>query len=1229
MANYIESQNSINSLKASFCRQHFQDLLQFLRDFDISQTKGKAAKNSLRMDFLLQAYDHSDKITKGKKDAKGKKDTEKADEFNNSVEQAKQEAIQLKSACKWHLGDIDEEKLFLAVDEYFEIIQMRRDTNEASNTLLRNINTRLKAKELFPIVDNAKESVIYKFEDYTTISILNYFGIEINDSKLGIQRAKFANFILDSSGKLFRREGNKNEYINGSDQIFPQSLYDSVPEAQFIEAFRLLVNVRNWSEHNHSFLQKSDYALLLYKFIIFTHIGVVFICRRLWDNENSRKNLIKKKYNYPGTFDKPNVVDLKIKIEGNKVSDKISDCTWSVGDIKDERISDFPQREIVFAKKVKRYQEFTIKYKYNGKPQDPITGLIDYYPWNPVLDILVKPPHEISGTLECIAGEDEEAEEYLSNIFTKCINRYFGSYKNSCDEALKKLGELEPSIMELQGLLGKVDKDSEDRKKIIHDTIIPQLKGIDQDLNDIKTSVNKTYELLKNNSRVLGLLFLGVAGGFFIYSIINKLFTLLQFPTILSLISSLAILLFGIALYYIIKQQSTFKFLQGKTPKAKLSFYLISTILFAAIVGFLGYGIKIGRDIYLNGYDFADNDTGKNQKAVKLMNFILKTNPEDDQDLRIQLASYYLKYTGEIDKALQVCAPMFKDIKKYSKGIWAYAEILYEKKDYHGVWTILNYVKEDSPTAEYLEGVLLARGEGCTKNVHKGLEKLIKAYNKGSKDAGYQLGRFLVNDMTDWNVPGKTINLSDLDIIRGVYYLRECANSRPQAAIELGKLYADLNMIDSAQFYYAKAIKVAKDTLLMEAKYRMGLLKDTIKTVKHYMLEAELAKYPPALIHQAIKDSDHIRLIDTYKAAGTYNGYRYIPPIVFEYIAINQLDNAFQFLRMSHPNGMFDENFVNGMVKILGSDYVSQDTLAGTELIKKSAGNGCKFAQMIVLFTQLQQMIDEGKTIMDSQLEELEAFAKRDSINFAYVLEANLLNRNNCYDKAYCAAMKATSLGHPAGVLELRDHSLKNSSWTKYLESVKANISKCYWFYRTKQIALRRAPNSAKQRAISSGYEFDNFIFGINGESYPEYRLVFWSDVVIANHRSDMSFLLLDLWMTGVKNSQSDFYKRRLLVSAIENHEGAYGESERNLIVAVLNNLADSSFRDSLIKKYGKNQDVKELLSSIDDRGFKPMSNYKITDGIFSLQRIPINGIINELSDHIGIDYFKDPFAEN
>ena len=648
MANDIESQNSINSLKASFCRQHFQDLLQFLRDFDISQTEGQAANNSLNMNFLLCAYDHNDKITKEKQNK------EKDEDYKKRVEDAIQESKSLKGACKWRFNDIEERDVLIAVNEYFDIVSTHLDVNNTTNILLKNINTKIKAKELFPIFIDNKQKEFYTFEDNTTKTILNYFGISTQDTTLGKQRNAFAQFILDTFDKSFYvkdEAGNlTNNMVQGSKRIFPQEVYDSIPEAQFINAFQLLAETRNWSEHNHSFLQKSEYAFLLYKFIIFTHIGIVYFCRRLWNNETSRRNLKdktnekngKKKYIIPRDYDNDEIVYLKVKIECNKKEDNISGCEWLV-DGKKEEIGNNSQGEVIFTKEIKRYQQFQINYEYNGKPQPPFIGKINYYPLNPAfLNIIVRPPHEPEGLLDGIAGDDEEIEVRLSNIVAKSIEDSSRDTQEKLNESLKKLGELEPSIMELQGLLGKVDKDSEDRKKIIHDTIIPQLKGIDQDLNDIKTGVNKTYELLKNNSKVLGSLFLFSGAGFFIYSIINNRFTLLQFPTVLSLILSIAVLLFIIAFIYITKQQSPFKFLKGKTPKAKLSYCFIYTVLFAAIVGFLGYGIKEGRNLYLKSYNFAEHEMETNQELVELMESVLKTNPKNDEDLRIQLTKFYI-----------------------------------------------------------------------------------------------------------------------------------------------------------------------------------------------------------------------------------------------------------------------------------------------------------------------------------------------------------------------------------------------------------------------------------------------------------------------------------------------------------------------------------------------------------------------------------------------------------
>ena len=1238
MANDIESQNSINSLKASFCRQHFQDLLQFLRDFDISEVGGKV-NNTLNMRFLLQAYDHKE----NKKDVKN-----------------------LKESCKWVLNDVREDEVLLAIDEYIAITSQTHVLMKKLSKLFKvnlNVNTDY-------LISNASKTgpiLNYSFDDETTKSILEHFNIPVNDKKMGKQCETFKYFISDSTGSSLKDtsdEGKKKYYnmVGGKRE-----------ELQFVNAFSLLASLRNWSSHEDmGFLNNPDQTSDFYKFIIYTHIGIVYICRRIWKNYAEELVRANSKYNKPKDFDSFTLRDeiIKINIAANDKTWTIEDCNYIVD--QNTHIVESNKNEVSFEISAKKYQQISIHFKCNETPYD-IPIVFNYYLWSPEVEILVKPPHDFSYKFEGIAGGNEEVERKIGEQFTqfaKLLEEAKGKFEEGNSKILKILGRLEPSLLSLRNLVNSnneelrnsINKDILDiigsTEKTILDKIDELNKNINQKQKQIDGNIGKIYKQVesinkkiskdeeidyrKNRKELLcyyPLLFGGIA--ILLYVVLFQILDMSNIDYSVFYINNKwsiwAIVVFVLFLLglFLHKKYNTTKYVALSNLRVKAFGFMpfIATI----VIILLAWGLYIpNKDInsLIANYDFAakNHQEGDNAIAAKLMEDYLKEkSPVNDEQARIKLANYYLKYTGEVEKALRISEPMFKDVNKYPNGIWAYAEVLYEMKDFNGVWTILDdYDKESSAIAEKLEGVMLSWGEGCTKDVHKGLEKLTSAYNKGSKDALYEIGRFLVNDMTDWDVPGHHIDISEMDIIQGMSFLREFATQRPQAMIELGRLYADLNMNDSAVIYYNRALNTAKDSLLVdEVKYRLGLMADRgIDSLKHYMTEAKLAKYPQALIHSAIKKKDHKKLIDIYEKMGTYKGYRYISPIVFEYIATNQIDKALQTLRKEHPKGMFDENFVNGMAALLGSDYIKQDSIAGKELIKKSAANGCKYAQMMVLFAQLQQKLEDGNEIPMSKIDELESFWNRDSISFTYVLIANLMNRECHYDKAYHSAMKALSIGHPAGVIELKDGDGDKLQWIQYKKSLEENVVKKRWYFRTKQIALRHSFDSLKQRAITSGYFTD---CSLNHNSLTDLRLSFWSDLIIANPVTGMAFFPLNVWMTGEKNSQRDFYKRRLLDSAIKKHEGAFRENERNLIVATLNNLADEKYRESLIKKYGDNQEVKAMLESKDDRGFNPSSNntYSITDGMLSLEHLYFEGILNELSGTIGTDYFNNPFVEN
>lgn len=1011
MANNIDDER-INSLKASFCRQHFPDLLQFLRDFDISQTDGKVANNTLNMNFLLQAFDHRDekKLTKGK--------LESDDDFEKRVKEEKTKFLKttsdLKATCKWHLDDVDEVKLLLAVDEYFEIVKNREDVKEASNTLFKNINTRTKARELFPITKNQEEKYIYTFEDNTTLSILRYFGISDNEKTLGKQKDNFARFVFDSSNRKFYKEDKTSDNVNPTDPIYPQSLYTDIPEAHFIKAFRLLAQVRNWSEHNHNFLQRKDYAFLLYKFIVFTQIGLVYVCRRLW--ESSSENLKNKKYKAPKPFESKDSVSLKVEIEGNKKGDEISDCKWTID--KEELITDSPQKKISFEKSIKRYQQFKIEYKYNGEPQPPVVGLLNYYPWKPTLNILVKPPHEVSYTLEDIAGEDEETEEYISNIFTKCIETYFdtkasNSDKDKCNEALKKLGEIEPNLKDLQDLLGKVDEDAVQRKKEIHDLIIPQLKGIDSKLDEIETGVYKTFEFLQNNWKGFWLIISLVCFALLVFGIWNFWYDLLQSPITLSVIGLMGILLLFLALISIFKFQNPFSFLYRSSTTTKLSLVLKSTVIIAFLAGSISYGIRLLRDNYLKNYNFAEYNIEKNQKVVKLMESILESNPENDEDLRIPLIKYYIDYANDTEKAYLVASPMLTNIKKYPKGILSLIVALYSQgKDFWKVRDIMDIYgkteERDSNVINRIQGIMDIWGQGQISNISKGFSLLKKSAENGDPEAQYYLGYAYSHEMTDWekSIVTKEVNFSEFDLIKAVEYLSKAACSKLKAALELGILYSDLNVKDSAEFYLRKVESNSSGELYKESLYRLGLLYEGTDSGLQYMTKAAFLDYEPAILYKANKENDYKAAIELYSRPGGYQGYRYIIPIVFDYIGLGQKKKALEALQSGRPYGKFDMDFIRGMEAVINAHYELQRSIKDTDSVYKdkwatlakrdsadamrfmrmSADNGCLYAEMICIF---KDAILGGTS--DNQKNRLVEIGEE--IPFAYVLLSYLAHK--------------------------------------------------------------------------------------------------------------------------------------------------------------------------------------------------------------------------------------------
>ena len=236
MANNNEKESYANSLKASFCRQLFPELIQFLTDFDISEQQGKLPNDSLNMHFMLQAYDYIDMSNAIKKI----EDPIAQNEEHQKVINA------LKEVCKWKLSDVSETDVLIAIDEFFDITSQTEEMSQLRDALIK--------KATFPGTHLEE----WKFVDMTTKSIINYFGIELgNKDEIGHQRQAFSDFVKCARNIVLDK---------GTSEIAAESsYYDQYEELRFTNAFRLFRCLRNWWGHDIEGFTNDDVSYYIHK----------------------------------------------------------------------------------------------------------------------------------------------------------------------------------------------------------------------------------------------------------------------------------------------------------------------------------------------------------------------------------------------------------------------------------------------------------------------------------------------------------------------------------------------------------------------------------------------------------------------------------------------------------------------------------------------------------------------------------------------------------------------------------------------------------------------------------------------------------------------------------------------------------------------------------------------------------------------------------------------------
>lgn len=924
------------------------------------------------------------------------------------------------------------------------------------------------------------------------------------------------------------------------------------------------------------------------------------------------------------------------------------------------------RNKLDFSIKVYRYQSFKIIFECEGAPYDYV-GKLNYYAWDPILEIVVKPPKSVNYSFEGIAGDDKETEEYLGNIFTKCIESYFNAKNSNNDvdkyeKALVRLGDLEPSIKELQELAGKNSTNEDARKTEIRQKIIPQLEGISKDLNEAKTILEWIKDFLLNLKYVFVGLIMAFAGFCLYKCCLNEIATNIFWLERKWLCITTALLL----VYF------TFRLLTNKwnlckavKEDGKMKYWITGVVAFIFLGSpfFLEYPDK---DTLVKDYDFSHYDSADNQVVASFLENSYKKNPNDEGAI-ILLATYYLNYSGEDNRAYDMVKPLLDNPNVHKQSLLTIAEIYFAKGDFKEVYDIIERCKKQgrNPCINRLEGLLYITPDVNMLNYAKGDSLLKLAAQQGDTEALYWLGHLRSNFSGIWKSTyqngEKKFNLDamDYDLIASINYLRQAASKRhPKATLELGNIYLDLNIVDSAELYYKKVLGISDRIIKNEAYYRLGLLEERRGEItENYMQKAVDNNFEPALLHKA-NNSGNAGILYFKKMGGNggYNGYRYIPPIVFRYLNEDRKDSALMTLQRAHPNDKIDSRFVDAIEATYSVDSLANDK--GRKLFS-SLSNQCKYAQMLTTYWELEKLstvpIFNTQAIKE-KIELLEGIGK--DIPIAYALVAFVLKKMgaNYFEESDKFAQRSIMAGHPGGAAVLAyfpqsyfntideeiNSFFKDKTCTKelLLPWNKEKVEKLAKIRSKIHLALRMSiPHwMTRTQFINYGQKIDYILFSMTKDGkvandtnvinrgYPDEHLRFWSNVALGVNDFDN-----EGWMSYQyhRHANQDFsYREKIIESMLRCvfigndilHSKKQAEQQRNNIAfafpyiqlleecrwdttMIEDNLSNylsempESFKTEMKSKYGSDTMIKRILEK-----------EQIVDNLFILGTSTING---------------------
>lgn len=1208
--------------KAQFCRQYFTQLKSYIREFDFKN-------NNLGMNFLSEV---------------------------------------IKQDFSWdNTVSMIDKNLMLAIEEYFHITDANEELQDQRETLFSAL--------INPDKEATDNNIRICFVDEITLrSILCHFGVKEEQKTNTPQIDTISNQI-----KSFNTFAETVAY--GGELSF----------ANFNNALELFRQLRNNNAH-YIIKQEGPQRKIAFQFLSFTYIGLVYLLRMAWYQKSERLTNYKK----PEVFSIPKQSLHIIVNRQDSTNDNIIGYEF-VPNIKNgsERITKLidPTPRLEITVPVRKYDKFKLIVKY-GTPDKTVVDIafgnqgekmLTYYYWNPTLKINLPSSSSILPGLDIGANS---TEELIAKLLDNVNKQQEGKAKDTVSGIVDNiLNALEPTLQRIKELSAESRKevDNEDKRNILIQKIDTALqKQIDKNEENFQKVLKGMDELNKNQTKKFGKLESKAAEYFkdLRDEIIRlseqidkeKENTLLKDKTVFWWKKHLphymlilgAIVLFIISLFNDFSLswlQNTFLWLflpiilltvvgclwtpyvyrttvsnRSSIIKSQTKWISIGILAVAFVFTALAIAVIPNKTVQslATNYDFsANHKEGDNAKAVRIMEDYLKNETSDDENIRIQLTNFYLNYSNDRQKAIEITTPMRDDIIKYKKGSLYAAEALFsEGKDkrrdrqaYEIIKKFKNIYANTPAVINRIEGFMYCYNDQyLDKNLMYGIELLKRAAEQGDSKAQYYLGHIYSHIMSDWTWDPQNTYFNLIDAIN---YYRKAVAREPKAAIELGSLYADLNMNDSAKHYFQKAITVSEESLKLEAIYRMGILLEKLgEKYNRYIKKAIDKDYAPALIYDAINNCDHQQAIERYESMGKYKGYRYIPPVVFEYILNDDKAKALDTLISVRKNGQFNDEFIDGMALLLKKENVN-DSVRGLELMRKSAIKGCKYAKLIWFFRKMESEIKINDYSLN-EIDILDELGKKD-IPFANILTAELLAKKASYldsidtkqaellyQAAADKAIKAIELGHPAGVIPFYDSKLINFFFSHRAQRNETSTSDLAMVY----LILRMAPTNIKKWCLHSGwaldYTFNREYFeyiNANGKknlrhALPKDHNYFWYDVTLANNY----ILFLTNLLYYDFNDNVD-YTTRMFCKVFDNV--VYPDDMTKKILSFKIRTMDTrfySFIDSLIYIYQNDPLKVDILNGVYTLKNGENITFEYTDS-FTIHYIDNITILNEYSD--------------